>query len=61
MAEAFAPDDQQLAGKVAIVAGAGAAEGGIGNGRAASILLARAGAKSWPWTGIWNGRSKLYR
>ncbi|MDE0725226.1 MAG: SDR family oxidoreductase [Alphaproteobacteria bacterium] len=45
MPEAFAPDDQQLAGKVAIVSGAGAAEGGIGNGRAASILLARAGAK----------------
>ena len=34
-----------LAGKVAIVTGAGAAGEGIGNGRAAAILLARAGAK----------------
>ncbi len=39
------PDDQQLDGKVAIVSGAGAIKGGIGNGRAAAILLARAGAK----------------
>jgi NAD(P)-dependent dehydrogenase (short-subunit alcohol dehydrogenase family) len=45
MAENFPPDDQQLDGKVAIVTGAGAAEGGIGNGRAAAILLARAGAR----------------
>jgi NAD(P)-dependent dehydrogenase (short-subunit alcohol dehydrogenase family) len=37
-------DDQGLRGKVAIVTGAGAAEDGIGNGRAAAILLARAGA-----------------
>ena len=41
----IAPDDQQLTGKVAIIAGAGALEGGIGNGRAAAILLARAGAR----------------
>ena len=34
-----------LAGKVAIVSGGGAAGDGIGNGRAAAILLARAGAK----------------
>jgi NAD(P)-dependent dehydrogenase (short-subunit alcohol dehydrogenase family) len=34
-----------LAGKVAIVTGGGAQGDGIGNGRAASILLARAGAK----------------
>jgi NAD(P)-dependent dehydrogenase (short-subunit alcohol dehydrogenase family) len=34
-----------LAGKVAIVTGGGAADDGIGNGRAAAILLARAGAK----------------
>ncbi|MDH3233721.1 MAG: SDR family oxidoreductase [Alphaproteobacteria bacterium] len=34
-----------LAGKVAIVTGGGAAGDGIGNGRAASILLARAGVK----------------
>jgi NAD(P)-dependent dehydrogenase (short-subunit alcohol dehydrogenase family) len=34
-----------LAGKVAIVTGGGAAGEGIGNGRAAAILLARAGAK----------------
>jgi NAD(P)-dependent dehydrogenase (short-subunit alcohol dehydrogenase family) len=34
-----------LDGKVAIVTGSGAADDGIGNGRAAAILLARAGAK----------------
>jgi NAD(P)-dependent dehydrogenase (short-subunit alcohol dehydrogenase family) len=34
-----------LSGKVAIVTGGGAANDGIGNGRAAAILLARAGAK----------------
>jgi len=34
-----------LNGKVAIVTGGGAADDGIGNGRAAAILLARAGAK----------------
>ena len=34
-----------LEGKVAIVTGGGAADDGIGNGRAAAILLARAGAK----------------
>jgi len=45
MTREFAPDDQQLDGKVAIISGAGAAEGGIGNGRAAAILLARAGAR----------------
>src|SRR5919108_1955334 len=39
------PDDWGLAGKVAIVTGAGAADDGIGNGRAAAILLARAGAR----------------
>ncbi len=39
------PDDEGFTGKVAIVAGGGAAADGIGNGRAASILLARAGAK----------------
>src|SRR5437879_5269848 len=38
-------DDAGLAGKVAIVSGGGAAGDGIGNGRAAAILLARAGAK----------------
>jgi NAD(P)-dependent dehydrogenase (short-subunit alcohol dehydrogenase family) len=36
-------DDPGLAGKVAIVTGGGAVEDGIGNGRAAGILLARAG------------------
>jgi len=36
-------DDTDLAGKVAIVTGGGAAGDGIGNGRAAAILLARAG------------------
>src|SRR6266566_4652134 len=38
-------DDLGLAGKVAIVSGGGAPDDGIGNGRAAAILLARAGAK----------------
>lgn len=33
-----------LQGKVAVVTGAGAADDGIGNGRAAAILLARSGA-----------------
>jgi len=38
-------NDFGLQGKVAIVAGGGAAGDGIGNGRAAAILLARAGAR----------------
>jgi NAD(P)-dependent dehydrogenase (short-subunit alcohol dehydrogenase family) len=38
-------DDWGLTGKVAIVTGGGAAGDGIGNGRAAAILLARAGAR----------------
>jgi NAD(P)-dependent dehydrogenase (short-subunit alcohol dehydrogenase family) len=38
-------DDAGLAGKVAIVAGGGAAGDGIGNGRASAIQLARAGTK----------------
>jgi NAD(P)-dependent dehydrogenase (short-subunit alcohol dehydrogenase family) len=38
-------DDAGLAGKVAIISGGGAAGDGIGNGRAAAILLARAGTK----------------
>ena len=36
--------DERFDGKVAIVTGGGAAGDGIGNGRAAAILLARAGA-----------------
>jgi len=39
------PDDWGLDGKVAIVTGGGAAGNGIGNGRAAAILLAKAGAR----------------
>jgi NAD(P)-dependent dehydrogenase (short-subunit alcohol dehydrogenase family) len=39
------PDDWGLRGKVAIVTGGGAAKTGIGNGRAAAILLAKAGAR----------------
>jgi len=39
------PDDWGLTGKVAIVTGGGAAGDGIGNGRAAAILLARAGTR----------------
>ena len=38
-------DDLGLADKVAIVTGGGAAGDGIGNGRAAAILLARAGTR----------------
>jgi NAD(P)-dependent dehydrogenase (short-subunit alcohol dehydrogenase family) len=38
-------DDLGLADKVAIVSGGGAKDDGIGNGRAAAILLARAGTK----------------
>ena len=38
-------DDAGLSGKVAIVSGGGAAGDGIGNGRAAAILLARAGTR----------------
>ena len=36
-------DDEGLTGKVALISGGGAAGDGIGNGRAAAILLARAG------------------
>ena len=38
-------EDFGVKGKVAIVTGGGAAGAGIGNGRAAAILLARAGAQ----------------
>ena len=38
-------DDPGLAGKVAIIAGGGAAGDGIGNGRATAILLASSGTK----------------
>ena len=38
-------DDLALSGKVAIVSGGGAKGDGIGNGRAAAILLARAGTR----------------
>jgi NAD(P)-dependent dehydrogenase (short-subunit alcohol dehydrogenase family) len=38
-------DDAGLTGKVALISGGGAAGDGIGNGRAAAILLARAGVK----------------
>jgi NAD(P)-dependent dehydrogenase (short-subunit alcohol dehydrogenase family) len=39
------PDDWGLRSKVAVVMGGGAAGAGIGNGRAAAILLAKAGTK----------------
>ena len=39
------PDSWGLQGKVAIVSGGGAAGDGIGNGRAAAILLGKAGAR----------------
>jgi NAD(P)-dependent dehydrogenase (short-subunit alcohol dehydrogenase family) len=45
MAEVARGDLFGLAGKVAIVTGGGALDDGIGNGRAAAILLARAGAQ----------------
>src|SRR6516225_1521676 len=46
MAEKATRDDPfGLDGKVAIVTGGGAVDDGIGNGRAAAILLARAGAR----------------
>lgn len=38
-------DEFGIAGKVAIVTGGGAPDDGIGNGRAAAMLLARSGAK----------------
>jgi NAD(P)-dependent dehydrogenase (short-subunit alcohol dehydrogenase family) len=38
-------DDPGLSGKVALISGGGAAGDGIGNGRAAAILLARDGVK----------------
>jgi NAD(P)-dependent dehydrogenase (short-subunit alcohol dehydrogenase family) len=45
MAEKATGDDFGLDGKVAIVTGGGAPDDGIGNGRAAAMLLARSGAK----------------
>jgi NAD(P)-dependent dehydrogenase (short-subunit alcohol dehydrogenase family) len=39
------PDDSGLDGKVAVVTGGGAEGDGIGNGRAAAMLLARAGTR----------------
>jgi NAD(P)-dependent dehydrogenase (short-subunit alcohol dehydrogenase family) len=45
MSDTHPEDDLGLSGKVAIVTGGGAPDEGIGNGRAAAILLARAGAK----------------
>ena len=41
----MADEARRLAGKVAIVTGAGSRADGIGNGRATAILLARAGAR----------------
>jgi NAD(P)-dependent dehydrogenase (short-subunit alcohol dehydrogenase family) len=46
MSETMRPEDNPgLAGRVAIVTGGGAPDDGIGNGRAAAMLLARAGVK----------------
>src|SRR5271167_2355348 len=45
MAEAAQRDDFGFEGKVAIVTGGGTVDDGIGNGRAAALLLARAGAR----------------
>ncbi|EME47593.1 hypothetical protein DOTSEDRAFT_69512 [Dothistroma septosporum NZE10] len=44
MSEHFTRPTRSLAGRVAIVTGAGAAGEGVGNGRASAILLAEAGA-----------------
>src|SRR5690349_6316352 len=38
-------EDAGLAGKVALISGGGAAGDGIGNGRAAAILVARSGTR----------------
>ena len=38
---------ERLAGKIAIVTGAGSRGPGVGNGKAAAILMAREGARSW--------------
>lgn len=43
--QASCPDRSRLDGRVAIVTGAGSRSDGIGNGRAAAILLARRGAR----------------
>ena len=43
MSDEFPRPTRSLSGRVAIVSGAGAAEDGIGNGRASAILLAEAG------------------
>ncbi|HEV8437473.1 MAG TPA: SDR family NAD(P)-dependent oxidoreductase [Methylomirabilota bacterium] len=45
MATTRQEDEPGLAGRVAIVTGGGAAGDGIGNGRAAALLLARAGTR----------------
>src|SRR5437899_11084081 len=45
MATTTRDDPFGLDGKVAIVSGGGAVDDGIGNGRAAAILLARAGTR----------------
>lgn len=45
MAQGESDDERGFAGKAAIVTGGGAIDEGIGNGRAAAILLARAGAQ----------------
>ncbi len=45
MTDTLRESDSGLSGKVAIVTGGGAAGDGIGNGRAAAILLARAGTR----------------
>jgi len=45
MSEIIQPASRSLDGRVAIVTGAGSRDEGIGNGRAAAILLARDGAR----------------
>ena len=43
-------DDYGLKDKVGLIAGGGSRDEGIGNGRGAAILLARAGAKAVSYT-----------
>ena len=55
------PDGWGLDGKVALVTGGGAAGDGIGNGRAAAILLAKAALEWWSSTGTWPWPGERWR
>ena len=49
-------DDYGLRNKVALIAGGGSRDDGIGNGRGAAILLARTGAKVAVMDQDWKSR-----